>query len=206
MSQGNDTESLKEKLMSRLRAEIDRCGKCPLAQNRKTTVPGEGSLDASLMIVGEGPGSDEDLQGIPFVGEAGGLLNRILGAVNIDRKDIYITNMVKCRPPRNRTPSIEEISICQRFLEAQIAVINPKIIVSLGNTPTKWFLSTTDGITRIRGQWFSWKGIDLMPMFHPSYLLRNDSARKGDPKDLTWTDIREVKKRLEQQGSGGNHA
>lgn len=198
MTQASGTNSLKEELMSRLRAKIGQCGRCGLAAGRNHPVPGDGSLNAALMIVGEGPGADEDEQGIPFVGEAGGLLNGILGAVHIDRKDIYITNVVKCRPPGNRTPFIEEIAACQRFLEAQIAIINPRIIVSLGNTPTKWFLSTTEGITKIRGQWFSWKGIDFMPMFHPSYLLRNDSRRKGSPKDLTWMDIQEVKKRLDR--------
>ncbi len=165
---------------------------------RKQAVTGEGSLDATLMFVGEGPGADEDSQGIPFVGRAGQLLDRILEAAGIKREEVYITNVVKCRPPENRTPAIEEIVVCQRFLEAQIAIINPRVIVCLGNTPTKWFLGTTEGITKIRGQWFSWKGIDIMPMFHPSYLLRNESRRKDGPKALTWMDIQEVKKRLDR--------
>lgn len=198
MTQDNARDSLKENLIYRLKAEISKCEKCGLGMERKQAVTGEGSLDATLMFVGEGPGADEDSQGIPFVGRAGQLLDRILEAAGIKREEVYITNVVKCRPPENRTPAIEEIVVCQRFLEAQIAIINPRVIVCLGNTPTKWFLGTTEGITKIRGQWFSWKGIDIMPMFHPSYLLRNESRRKDGPKALTWMDIQEVKKRLDR--------
>ncbi|MDD2207031.1 MAG: uracil-DNA glycosylase [Aminobacterium sp.] len=177
--------------------QVASCSKCGLHQARTNAVLGEGSVHTSLMFVGEGPGADEDTQGRPFVGKAGQLLTKILKAANISRKDVYITNVVKCRPPQNRVPSIEEMMTCNTYLEAQIALIRPSIIVSLGNTPTKWFLKTTDGITSLRGRWFTWRGIHLMPMFHPSYLLRNDSRKKGSPKDLTWQDIRTVKEKLD---------
>ncbi len=191
------------KILSSVEQEAARCERCALSEGRTNVVFGAGPADAPLMFVGEGPGADEDRQGIPFVGKAGQLLNRILDAAGIDRQQVYITNVVKCRPPQNRVPFIEETMVCQRFLEAQIAVVNPKVIVCLGNTPMKWFLGTGGGITKLRGQWFSWKGIDLMPMFHPSYLLRNESRRPDGPKALTWKDIQEVRARLDSLTSGG---
>ncbi len=183
--------------MSKIAEEVGDCQRCALGKERNMPVLGEGPLDALLMFVGEGPGADEDVQGKPFVGKAGQLLDRILKAAEISREEIYITNVVKCRPPGNRVPAIEEIVVCQKFLEAQIAIINPSIIVCLGNTPAKWILGTTEGITKLRGRWFSWRGIDVMPMFHPSYLLRNESRKKDSPKALTWQDIQEVRKRLD---------
>ena len=122
-------------------------------------------------------------------------MNRIFEAADIDRKDIFITNVVKCRPPGNRVPSIEEMLACEDFLKAQIALINPSILVCLGMTSTKWILKTGESISRVRGKWFDWKGIKVMPMFHPSFLLRNQSKKKGSPKDLTWMDIQEVRDR-----------
>ena len=155
-------------------------------------------MDASLMFIGEGPGADEDMEGRPFVGKAGKLLTKILDAAGISRTQVFISNVVKCRPPNNRVPGLEEMMACNKYLEAQIALINPGVIVCLGSTPTKWLLKTTEGISKIRGNWFKWRGIDLMPMFHPSYLLRNQSRKPGSPKELTWKDIQEVKRRLEQ--------
>ncbi len=187
----------REALFRQIQRTIGECHRCNLAEKRDQTVCGEGPLDAKLMFVGEGPGADEDLQGRPFVGRAGQLLTKILESAGIKREEVYITNIVKCRPPDNRVPQIEEVLRCQQYLEAQIAIIGPKIIVALGNTPTKWFLHS-NGITRLRGRWFTWRGIDLMPMFHPSYLLRNDSRAKGSPKDLTWQDIQAVKIRYDQ--------
>ena len=155
------------------------------------------------MIIGEGPGADEDLQGEAFVGKAGQLLTKILEAAKIYRKDVFITNVVKCRPPNNRVPTVDEIVACNSFLESQIALISPKIIITLGNTPTRWLLKTSEGITALRGKWFKWRGIELMPQFHPSYLLRNQSRAKGSPKDLTWNDIQEVKRKWDKINKGG---
>lgn len=176
------------------------CRKCPLAEGRKNVVFGEGDPDADIMFIGEGPGADEDEQGRPFVGRAGKLLSKILESVDISRKEIFITNVVKCRPPGNRVPTVEEMTMCDEYLQAQIALIKPKIIVCLGSTPTKWILRTTEGITKIRGRWFTWRNISVMPMFHPSYLLRNGSNKSGSPKHQTWLDIQEVKRRWESLG------
>ncbi|MDO9507915.1 MAG: uracil-DNA glycosylase [Thermovirgaceae bacterium] len=178
-----------------LKALAGTCQRCPLHSGRNNVVFGDGSRDTGLLFVGEAPGAEEDEQGSPFVGKAGQLLTNILSAANIDRKDIFITNVVKCRPPGNRVPAIEEMLACEEFLKSQIALINPAIMVCLGATPTKWILKTTESISKIRGKWFDWKGIKVMPMFHPSYLLRNQSNKKGGPKDLTWIDIQEVRDR-----------
>jgi len=181
-----------------LQEQVKACTLCELHKERNLTVFGEGPMDASLMFIGEGPGADEDMEGRPFVGKAGKLLTKILDAAGISRTQVFISNVVKCRPPNNRVPGLEEMMACNKYLEAQIALINPGVIVCLGSTPTKWLLKTTEGISKIRGNWFKWRGIDLMPMFHPSYLLRNQSRKPGSPKELTWKDIQEVKRRLEQ--------
>jgi len=155
------------------------------------------------MFIGEAPGADEDLSGEAFVGKAGQLLTKILGAAGISRNDVFITNVVKCRPPGNRIPAVDELVSCYHFLEAQIACISPKIIVTLGNIPTKWMLKTAEGITSLRGKWFQWRGIELMPLYHPSFLLRNQSRAKGSPKDQTWNDIREVKRKWDELSQRG---
>lgn len=173
------------------------CKACPLGATRTNVVFGDGNPRSTLMFIGEGPGADEDERGLPFVGKAGQLLTQILTAVKIDRKEVYITNIVKCRPPGNRVPTPEEMIVCDRHLQAQIMLINPALIILLGNTPTRWILKTTEGITKIRGKWFEWRGVPVMPMFHPSYLLRNASSREGSPKHLTWVDIQEVKRQWE---------
>ena len=138
--------------------ECKVCEKCPLYLSRTEVVPGEGNVKSKVMLIGEAPGEDEDLRGEPFVGKAGQLLTKILQSVDIKREDIFITNMLKCRPPANRNPSKSEIETCFPYLETQIAIINPKIIVTLGNIPTQYLLETTQGITKIRGQWFDWLG------------------------------------------------
>lgn len=173
------------------------CRRCPLAEGRKTVVFGEGNPQAGLMFVGEGPGEVEDDTGRPFVGPAGQLLTQILASVGISRDDVYIANIVKCRPPGNRVPTRAEMEACWEWLSAQIALISPRIIVTLGNTPTGWFLDSTEGITQLRGRFYRWKGgIEVFPMYHPSYLLRNPSKAKGSPKYQTWQDIQTVKERL----------
>lgn len=194
-SKGGVTRDNRSEAWERLISAAKQCEKCPLASGRQNIVFGEGDRSTRLLFVGEAPGLEEDQQGIPFVGRAGQLLTRIFEAADIDRKDIFITNVVKCRPPGNRVPSIEEMLACEDFLKAQIALINPAILVCLGATPTKWILKTGESISRVRGKWFDWKGIKVMPMFHPSFLLRNQSKKKGGPKDLTWTDIQEVRDR-----------
>ncbi len=154
---------------------------------------GEGDPDADVMIVGEGPGEEEDRCGRPFVGRAGQLLDRILASVGIDRDDVYITNMVKHRPPGNRAPKPEEIEASLPLLLAQIRLVRPQIIVTLGNVPTQWFLRSKDGITRTRGRWYDWHGVRLFPMYHPAYLLRNASRERGSPKWQTWEDVQTLK-------------
>jgi uracil-DNA glycosylase len=180
------------------------CTNCSLNETRTTVVFGTGPVPCNLMVIGEGPGEQEDSQGKPFVGNAGQLLTKILGAVGINREnDLYITNIVKCRPPQNRNPFPEEIESCRNYLVQQINLIKPKIIILLGSPALKTILGAELGITRERGKWFTLK-VDymddllyLMPAFHPSYLLRNESKAKGSPKWLTWQDMKEVKAALD---------
>ena len=188
---------VKRKLWEEVMQNTLECVGCPLAETRTKVVFGDGDPDSKRMFIGEGPGADEDAQGLPFVGRAGQLLTPILTAAGISRKEVYITNIVKCRPPGNRVPSPEESVVCGRRLQTQIMLINPLLIVLLGNTPTRWMLQTTEGITKLRGRWFEWRGTAVMPMFHPSYLLRNASSKEGGPKHLTWIDIQEVKRQWE---------
>jgi uracil-DNA glycosylase len=162
---------------------------------------GEGDPDADLMIVGEAPGEDEDLSGRPFVGRAGQLLDRILASVELDRADIYITNMVKFRPPGNRAPKPDEISASLPVLRDQILLVRPQIIATLGNTPSQWFLGTKEGITRTRGRWHEWQGLRVFPLYHPAYLLRNPSRERGSPKWDTWQDMLTLKAALVALGA-----
>jgi len=185
--------------MDEIAETIRNCQKCPLYLTRQHAVPGEGSYSSSVIFVGEAPGEVEDLHGKPFIGKAGQLFSKILQSVQIKRKDIFITNMIKCRPPGNRNPSKSEIEVCLPYLESQIALINPKIIVTLGNISTKFLLDSNEGISKLRGKWFTWiGGIKIFPMFHPSYLLRHEETTPGSPKELTWRDIKELKKMLDQ--------
>ena len=182
-----------------VRATALDCDKCRLNQSRTQVVFGEGPVPADLMFVGEGPGADEDDQGRPFVGRAGRLLDQILEAAGMPRETVYITNVVKSRPPNNRVPHQDEIDACWPYLDAEIRYVAPKVIVTLGNVPTKQLLKSSAGITKVRGQWFDYRdGIQIVPMFHPSYLLRNPSKAQGSPKHLTWQDIQAVKARLDE--------
>ena len=190
-----------------LKRRVSECHKCALCNKRRNTVFGEGpELNCRVMIIGEAPGVDEDINSRPFVGKAGQLLTSILeNGGKIPRETIYITNTVKCHPPENRDPKPEEISACSDFLEAQLLLLRPDIVVTLGNIPTRHLLMTSKGITSLRGQWFDWRGIRLFPMFHPSYLLRNDSRAEGSPKHLTWQDVKALKveiDKLPQQKEG----
>lgn len=185
--------------MDEIAEQIKTCKKCPLYLTRRNAVPGEGSYHSPVMFVGEAPGEVEDLYGKPFIGKAGQLFTKILQSVKIQREDVFITNVVKCRPPGNRNPSKSEVEICIPYLESQIALVNPKIIVTLGNIPTRFLLNSGEGISKVRGQWFDWiGGIKIFPMFHPSYLLRNEDTAPGSPKELTWRDIKELKNVLNE--------
>jgi len=185
----------KEDLLAEVREEVEKCFRCPLAEQRTKVVFGEGNPDALLMFIGEAPGEEEDRTGRPFVGKAGQLLTKIIQSVNLSREEVYIANMVKCRPPGNRNPTLQEIEACFPFLEAQIAIINPSIIVTLGSVATSYLLNTKLPISKLRGQWYDWRGgKKIFPMFHPSFLLRYNSRAPGSPRYLTWLDIKEVKK------------
>lgn len=176
--------------LNKITSEILQCQACPLAQTRKNAVPGEGNFQAELMFVGEGPGFEEDMQGRPFVGKAGQLLTRIINAMNFARDDVYITNLVKCRPPENRNPNAAEIEQCRHFLSRQIELIAPRVIVSLGNVPTHFFLDTRTGITALRGRFNEYGNVKIMPTFHPSYLVRQESNR--ELRRQVWEDMKKV--------------
>ncbi len=186
-----------------LRQRALDCTACALSTTRTNVVFGEGAEQAKLLMIGEGPGEVEDATGRPFVGPAGQKLDEVMNSVGLRRQDVYITNIVKCRPPGNRVPTRAEAEACTPYLEAQIALIQPSVIVALGNTPTQWLLPDAPGITQSRGTFFSWRGgILVFPMFHPSYLLRYPSKEKGSPKYLTWMDIQKVKAWLDEQARG----
>lgn len=176
------------KTLEAIADHISRCGNCPLCKERTNTVPGEGNADTpDIMFVGEGPGADEDAQGRPFVGKAGKLLDKMIEAMGYRREDVYIANVVKCRPPNNRKPMREEMDMCLPYLRQQIRLIRPRVIVGLGGTAMEGLLGKPVGITRMRGIWQEYEHIKLMPTFHPSYLLR-DPAKKKD----AWLDLQTV--------------
>lgn len=172
------------------------CQNCPLGATRTKIVFSAGVPNSKLMLIGEAPGYYEDQQGEPFVGKAGQLLDKIFASVGLSRKkDIYICNTLKCRPPNNRDPLPEEKDACRAFLDAQLEILKPRIILLCGKVALSSMLNTTSGITRVRGQWFEGPyGSLMMPIYHPSYLLRNDSSEKGSPKWQMWQDIKEVKR------------
>ncbi len=184
--------------LEELKDFVASCKRCGLCAERNNVVFSRGNPEARLMIIGEGPGQQDDLSAYPFVGKAGQLLDKILASGNIDKdRDVYICNVVKCRPPGNRVPSKEEIEKCLPFLDAQIKFIKPELILLAGATAVQAILKFKDPISRVRGQWFTHSsGAKVMPVFHPSYLLRNDSREVGSPKWLMWQDIKEVAKAL----------
>jgi uracil-DNA glycosylase family 4 len=180
----------KSSVLHPLEDAVRRCTLCPLSERRSNAVPGEGSYDTPLMFVGEAPGADEDRLGRPFVGRAGQLLTKIIAAMKFKREDIYITNVVKCRPPENRTPLRPEIDACQPYLLTQIKTIRPRVIVSLGKTATDFFVPSSAGMSSLRGDFHDFGSIRVMPTFHPSYVMRNE----GDPrfKRQVWEDMKKV--------------
>ena len=185
--------------MVELAEHCSNCHRCKLGDTRQNVVIGRGNLQASIMIIGEAPGQNEDETGLPFVGRAGQLLEKILASVKLDsKKDVYIANINKCRPPGNRNPTTEEIKACKPYLLEQIRLVDPKIILLTGATALKGLLAEKRGITKIRGQWIEWEGRLCMPIFHPSYLLRNSSREVGGPKWLMWQDIQAVRAKFDE--------
>ena len=168
------------------------CTRCALANHRQQTVFARGTGSSGVCFVGEGPGADEDAQGLPFVGKAGQLLDRMIEAMGLGRDEVYVCNVVKCRPPENRKPEPEEMAACMPYLDEQLELLAPRVIVALGATAVQGLFGTTEGITRLRGRWKSYRGqIDVMPTFHPSYLLRTPSAKRE-----VWEDLQEVLRKI----------
>ncbi len=175
-----------------IRSEIGECTRCKLHQlGRRQIVFGVGRPDADLMFVGEAPGQDEDVQGIPFVGRAGQLLTKIIEAIDLTRDEVYIANVIKCRPPQNRNPEPDEVETCRPFLFAQIDAIRPKVIVALGKFAAQTLLETQDPISRLRGRVYDYRGAKLVPTFHPAYLLRNPASKRE-----VWEDMKKVRSLL----------
>lgn len=181
--------------LAELRSAIGECTRCKLAGGRTNIVFGVGDSQAQLMFVGEGPGRDEDLKGEPFVGRAGQLLTEIITkGMKMRREDIYIANVVKCRPPENRNPEPDEIAACRPFLHRQIELVAPKILVAWGKFAAQTLLGVTTPISQLRGNWFEYRGVPLMPTFHPAYLLHNPADKR-----LVWEDIKQVLQELEKR-------
>lgn len=172
-----------------LAEKIRRCTACPLARSRTHAVPGNGNAKARLVVVGEAPGRDEDEAGEPFVGAAGQLLTRILAAIRFSREEVYMTNVVKCRPPLNRNPFPEEIRACiSLYLHAQIALIHPALICTLGSVAAQTLLETDEKISRLRGKFHDYRGIPVLPTYHPAYLLRNPGMKR-----VVWEDMKKLR-------------
>ncbi len=183
--------------LEEIEAELRDCRRCTLCQGRSNIVFGVGNPNARLVFVGEAPGREEDAQGVPFVGEAGRLLDRILFAMRLERSDVYICNVEKCRPPDNRDPRPEEIAACEPFLKRQLAAIRPEMIVALGKFASQTLLSDQAPISRLRGHWRQYQGIPLLPTYHPAFLLRNPASKRD-----VWEDMKLVIKRLRHTGEG----
>lgn len=194
-SWNSETAVFKTGSLEDIRADLGNCQRCKLGKKRTNLVFGDGNPKARLVFVGEGPGFDEDQQGKPFVGAAGKLLTKIINAMGLDRKDVYICNIIKCRPPKNRNPEPDEIKACLPFLKQQLAAIKPEYICTLGGVATKTLLQTNDAISRLRGKFFEFKKIKVMPTYHPAFLLYNP-----DRKREVWEDIQKLMKAMAEQG------
>lgn len=176
-----------------LQNRIENCQNCSLCGNIHNKVPGQGNIKADLMFIGEGPGADEDLQGLAFVGKAGQLLTKMIAAMGYTRDEVYICNVVKCRPPNNRAPELDEMESCMPFLREQFLLVHPKVIVLLGATAAKAVLGDHIRITRDRGKWVERKGFYFMPTYHPAALLRDESKKKD-----AWQDLKMVMEKLKE--------
>ena len=185
----------KEEFLEEIKKEVFSCKKCPLFETKKNYVFGEGSFNAKIMFVGEAPGADEDIQGRPFVGKAGKKLTEMIYAMGYKREEIYIANIVKCRPPGNATPTPEIRKTCFPFLQKQIAIIKPKVIITMGNVATQTLLNTKETITRIRGKFGFYQNIPVMPTFHPSYIIRNYTI---NVRKQSWSDLQKVMKYIDE--------
>lgn len=192
-----DTHANLQETLDTIRTDLGDCRRCGLAESRTKLVYGIGNPNARLVLVGEAPGREEDAQGEPFVGEAGRLLDKILLAMGLQREEVYICNVLKCRPPNNRDPLPEEVATCEAFLIRQVAAIRPQVIVGLGRFAVHCLLKTKDPISRLRGEWQSYQGIPLMPTYHPAYLLRNPDGKRD-----VWEDMKEVLRRLRAEDDG----
>jgi len=182
--------------LRQIRSEIGECTRCKLCHGRTNIVFGVGSARARMMFVGEGPGADEDARGEPFVGRAGQKLTEMIRAIGLGREQVYIANVVKCRPPGNRKPEPDEVATCSPFLFAQIDAIQPKVIVVLGASAVEALLGTRIGITKLRGRWGSFRGIPVMPTFHPSYLLR---AYTSENRRNVFEDLKAARQRMDEE-------
>lgn len=176
-------------LLKQVRKNLGECTRCKLHPHRKNIVFGTGNPEAKLVFVGEGPGGDEDIQGKPFVGRAGQLLTKIINSINLTREEVYIANIIKCRPPQNRNPEPDEIKACEPFLIQQLDVIQPKIICALGTFAAQTLLETDERISRLRGRFISYRGSKLIATFHPAYLLRNPNKKRD-----VWEDMKMIRK------------
>jgi len=181
----------RQETLEEMEARLQGCRCCALCEKRNRLVFGVGNPKADLVFVGEAPGREEDEQGVPFVGEAGRLLDRILFAMKLSRQDVYICNVIKCRPPNNRDPLPEEIAACEPFLKQQLDIIKPRLIITLGRFAAQTLLQTKDPIGRLRGRWHVYQEVPLMPTFHPAYLLRNPAGKRE-----VWQDMKQVMHRL----------
>ncbi|MFH1726989.1 MAG: uracil-DNA glycosylase [Pseudomonadota bacterium] len=179
--------------LGQIRKELINCERCKLCHNRKHVVFGVGSETADLVFVGEGPGHDEDIQGLPFVGKAGQLLTKIINAMNFTLNEVYITNIVKCRPPQNRNPQPDEIAMCEPFLLRQLEVLKPKVICTLGKFAAQTLLKSEFTISQLRGKFYDYNSIKLMPTYHPAFLLRNPGMKRP-----VWEDVQKIQKELER--------
>lgn len=194
------TPGVERPTLAQVRAELGDCTRCKLAPTRTRLVFGVGAEDAALMFIGEGPGEQEDLRGEPFVGRAGELLDKMIAAMGWSRDTVYIANVVKCRPPRNRDPEPDEIAACEPFLAKQIAAVRPRLIVTLGRPAAQLVLRSRQSIGRLRGSFHNHQGIPVMPTYHPAYLLRNPDAKRS-----TWNDLKRVIAELERMGVRSPH-
>ena len=181
-----------------LMEEISACGKCRLCETRTNVVPGEGNPDARLMFIGEGPGRDEDLQGRPFVGRSGELLTRMIRGIGLEREQVYICNVVKCRPPQNRNPEPDEAAACLNYLRAQVGLVRPKVVVLLGKIACRYALQQEVSVMREHGRWFERKGVWFIPTYHPSALLRNPALKRD-----SWDDFQKIREKLREIEAAG---
>lgn len=188
---GNKPEGSKAELLASVKKEVFSCRRCPLYKTKRNYVFSDGDPQARLMFIGEAPGEDEDIQGVPFVGRAGKLLTKMIEAMGLRRQDVYICNVIKCRPPNNRAPLPDEVTACKGYLLRQIDIISPKVICCLGKHSAQALLETEIFITKIRGSEFDFNGATLIPTYHPAYLLRNPSAKKE-----VWLDLKKIIKIL----------